>query len=198
MNAFSLEFVNQTPDTWVLSLYVENPDQDLISVSWMNSNVPPNGHIKMSWTDELFACLCSEEDEIENEIFSIGQKFETDIGDFWQCVVKDDVVQLAEGTPTGFENVTIQNVSGKEVNPGLAIGESLALVRKQMYSGLQVAFEFPYVIKAALFYSLKPGEVIMGQEATNVITIDYLKFNSFSLQAKIEGETMVFVLVDES
>ncbi|MBC8754663.1 hypothetical protein H2O64_08250 [Kordia sp. YSTF-M3] len=191
---YSIEFGNETNDTWTLCIYQKFPESPgLESVSWKQTRVPKGGNSALQWNINYSACLVNYKQNNSKGVYSASQKLYTDLGKKWSCVFKEGVQQLESDGTAELGHLVIENKSLKRADLGIGVDGDLALVQKNVYSANSAQFIAKPKYYAALFRNLTKGEVISGNEIHPPIEV---VFDGGQTEkkfiAKVEGSKFIF------
>lgn len=194
MTTYSINFTNNTPETWTLCVYQTLPSSPgLKSVSWKQTTVPHGGVSGVQWEINYQACLAGYKQIGGKGVYKASQILQTDLGQQWDAVYKDNVQQLEAAGATDPGKLLIQNKSGALANPAIGVDGSIALVKSDVYSGNDAQFLVDPTYWVALYSDVTLGEVISGNQVHGPLMV---KFDggatSLDFEAEIQNETFVF------
>ena len=191
---YSINFENETPDTWTLCVYQTLPDSPgLDSVSWKQTKVPTHGSSGVQWGIQYLACLADYKQTGGKGVYKASQKLPTSLGKAWDCVYMDDVQQLiASGTTTDGQ-LLLANKSQKLANLAIGMDGDIALVKSNVYSGNNAQFVVKPKYYVALYTNLTQGEVISGNQVHGPLEVVFAGGETEkNYVARIEGSNFIF------
>lgn len=194
MAIYTVDFANQTKNTWTLCVYQVLPDSvGLDSVSWKQTRVPTSGVSGVQWSIDYLACLANYKQDGGKGVYTASQKIGTALGKKWKCVFEDGVQQLAEDSSTTAGQLLITNESLKLANLGIGMDGDIALVRKDVYSGNSAQFVVKPKYYVALYSNLTQGEVISGNQIHGPLEVVFAGGQTKKeYTARVEGSTFIF------
>lgn len=191
---YSLDFLNQTSDTWTLCVYQELPDSPgLDSVAWKQTTVPQQGESGLQWNVQYMAAIAQYQQIGGKGVYKASQKIGTKLGKKWVCKFESDVQQLFEDGGTTAGHLLIQNQSGALANPAIAVDGDIALVKSDVYSGNSAQFVVKPKYFVALFANLTQGEVISGNQIHGPLPVVFEGAQTTKRYvAEVKGATFIF------
>jgi hypothetical protein len=191
---YSINFENQTPQTWTLCVYQTLPDSPgLDSVSWKQTKVPTYGVSGVQWGIQYLACLADYKQSEGKGVYMASQKLPTNLGKKWDCVYQDDVQQLLSNGDTTEGQLLLLNESQKLANLAIGMDGDIALVKSNVYSGNSAQFVVKPKYYVALYSNLTKGEVISGNQVHGPIEVAFEGGETEkNYVAKIEGSNFIF------
>ncbi|KAB7704680.1 hypothetical protein GBN32_17375 [Plesiomonas shigelloides] len=191
---YSIDFQNDTPDTWTLCVYQTLPDSPgLDSVSWKQTTVPSSGESGVEWSISYLAAIVDYKQTGGKGVYKASQKKTTTLGEQWDVVFKDNVQQLIESGPTTDGQLLINNKSGLLSNLAIGMDGSIALVKRNVYNENSAQFNVKPKYWVALYSNLTQGEVISGNQLHEPIEVVFGKGETNKkFIARIDGHTFVF------
>ncbi|TDQ08418.1 hypothetical protein [Pedobacter metabolipauper] len=194
MTTYSVNFENQTNNTWTLCVYQQLPDSiGLDSVSWKQTRVPTQGVSGVQWNTQYLACLANYKQDGGKGVYIASQKLNTELGKQWDCIYADGVQQLTlAGTATAGQ-LMITNKSQKLANLGIGMDGDIALIKRDVYSGNNAQFVVKPKYYVALYSNLTKGEVISGNQIHGPLEVIFEGGQTVKeYVARIEGATFIF------
>lgn len=194
MTIYSVDFANETNETWTLAVYQELPNSPgLDSVSWKQTTVPTSGDSGVQWEIQYLACLANYRQDGGKGVYKASQKLGTNLGQKWQCKSQDGVQQLFTDGKTTDGQLLIANNSLLLANLGIGMDGDISLVKRGVYSGNSAQFTVKPKYYVALFKDLTQGEIISGNQIHGPIEIVFSGGQvTKEYVARIEGESFVF------
>lgn len=200
MAIYSIDFGNQTKNTWTLCVYQILPDSvGIDSVAWKQTRVPTSGISGVQWNIQYLACLADYKQEGGKGVYSAAQKLDTNLGKKWKCVFDDGVQQLIDDSTTAGGQLLISNQSLKLANLGIGMDGDMALVKRDVYSGTSAQFVVKPKYYVALFSNLTKGEIISGNQIHGPLEVVFEGGQTKKeFVAKVAGDTFIFEEVGTS
>lgn len=197
---YSIDFSNQTGDTWTLCVYQELPGSPgLDSVSWKQTTVPTSGHSGVQWSVQYLACLANYKQIGGKGVYNASQKLGTLLGKKWKCEYNDAVQQLSADGDTTDGQLLITNLSGDLANLAIGVDGDIALVKSDVYSGNNAQFVVKPKYYVALYSNLTQGEIISGNQIHGPLEVIFDGGKTAKeYEARIEGATFIFEEVGTS
>lgn len=191
---YSINFENQTPQTWTLCVYQTLPDSvGLDSVSWKQTRVPTQGISGVQWGIQYLACLADYKQSGGKGVYMASQKLPTNLGKKWDCIYQDDVQQLITSGDTTEGQLLLVNKSQKLANLAIGMDGDIALVKSNVYSGNNAQFVVKPKYYVALYSNLTKGEVISGNQVHGPIEVVFEGGQTEkNYIARIEGANFIF------
>lgn len=197
---YSINFENQTPETWTLCVYQTLPDSPgLDSVSWKQTRVPTQGVSGVQWQIQYLACLANYKQTGGKGVYKASQKLPTDLGKAWDCVYNDGVQQLIASGSTTSGQLLLANKSQKLANLAIGVDGDIALVKSNVYSGNNAQFVVKPKYYVALYTNLTQGEVISGNQIHGPLEVVFAGGDTEKdYVARIEGSNFIFEEVNSN
>ena len=191
---YTIDFQNDTPDTWTLCVYQTLPDSPgLDSVSWKQTTVPPSGESGVEWSISYLAAIVDYKQNGSKGVYRASQKKTTSLGQRWDVIFKDNTQQLMEGGSTTPGQLLLSNHSMKLANLAIGMDGSIALVKKNVYSENSAQFTVKPKYWVALYSNLTQGEVISGNQIHGPIEVTFGRGETNkTFIARIDGSSFVF------
>lgn len=197
---YSINFSNETPETWTLCVYQTLPDSPgLDSVSWKQTRVPTQGESGVQWQIQYLACLANYKQTGGKGVYKASQKLPTDLGMAWDCIYQDDVQQLVSAGSTTQGQLLLSNKSEKMANLAIGMDGDIALVKSNVYSGNNAQFVVKPKYYVALYTNLTQGEVISGNQIHGPLEVVFAGGETEKdYVARIEGSNFIFEEVNSN
>lgn len=198
---YTLDFINDTPDTWVFSVYQTLPDSPgLKSLSWKQTTIPRGGESGVEWTIDYLVSILNYRQIGGKGVYRAAQKLGTSLGQAWDAVFQAGTQQLLEaGNAPTKGQVVINNKSGELADLGIGMDGDVALVQPGVYSGAGANFEVEPTYWVAMYKDIVKGEVISGAQVAGPIKVKFLNgATSITYRAWTEGGVLNFGPVDGS
>jgi len=197
---YSINFLNETPETWTLCVYQTLPDSPgLDSVSWKQTRVPTQGESGVQWEIQYLACLANYKQTGGKGVYKASQKLQTDLGMAWDCIYQDDVQQLVAAGSTTQGQLLLSNKSEKMANLAIGMDGDIALVKSNVYSGNNAQFVVKPKYYVALYTNLTQGEVISGNQIHGPLEVVFAGGETEKdYVARIEGSNFIFEEVNSN
>ncbi|WP_315730785.1 MULTISPECIES: hypothetical protein [unclassified Bradyrhizobium] len=193
---YTIDFQNNTPDTWTLSVYQTLPaSPGLKSLSWKQTTVPKSGESGVQWNINYLVGVANYKQSGGKGVYKASQKLGTQLGQKWACRFESGAQQLFEDGGANPGQVLIQNKSGELANLGIGMDGDLALVQSNVYSGNGAQFEVAPVYWVALYKDVVQGEVISGNQVHGPLQVVFPGgVTQLTYEAYIDGSEFVFGL----
>lgn len=194
MTTYSVNFENQTPHTWTLSIYQLLPYMmDVDVVSWKQVRVPPNGFSGIEWQVRNLVGLAAYKQTGGMGIFMPTQKIPSDLGEKWSCVFEDGVQQLMKDGSAPGGQLVLLNKSLQLANLAIGMDGDITAVKRNVYSGNMAQFVVSPRYYVALFDTISKGEVIRGNQIHGPLEINFQGGQTEkNYVARIEGNIFIF------
>ncbi|WP_452601037.1 hypothetical protein [Pontimicrobium sp. MEBiC06410] len=187
----TIQFNNKTKDAWTFCIYQQLPNTiDLDSVSWKQERTAPSGEALIKWDVTYLVGLAKYNKE--KNVYTPTQKKETNLGKEWICENKDAVLQLIAGGETNASNILIRNRSGEIANLATGMDNSITVVKREVYSGLNIPFTIAPKYYVALFTNLVEGEVIFDNQICGPLEVVFANGQTSKVyEARVEGANFI-------
>lgn len=194
MTAYSINFENQTPDTWTFCVYQLLPDtMNVDVVAWKLTKVPANGASGIEWQTKNLVCIADYKQTGRKGIFMPYQYMSSDIGEKWDCVPYGGMKQLVYNGKAPEGQLVLYNKSQQLANLGIGMDHDITAVKRDVYSGNMVQFVVNPKYYVALFDDLSRGQIIRGDQIHGPLEVNFQEgqFNK-TYRARIEGSSFIF------
>lgn len=198
---YSLDFVNDTANTWTFSVFQTLPiSPGLKSVSWKQTTVPRGGESGVQWTVNYLVAVLNYRQSGGKGVYKASQKLGTSLGQAWNAVYEDGTQQLVEaGNAPSKGQVIINNQSGQLADLGIGMDGDVALVQPAVFSGAAANFEVEPTYWVAMYKDIVKGEVISGAQVAGPLQVKFLNgATSLTYRAWVVGDVLNFGLADSS
>jgi hypothetical protein len=198
---YTLDFINDTPDTWVFSVYQTLPESPgLKSLSWKQTTIPRGGESGVQWTVDYLVSILNYRQIGGKGVYRASQKLGTSLGQAWDAVFDAGTQQLVEaGNAPTKGQVIINNKSGQLADLGIGMDGDVALVQAGVYAGAGANFEVEPTYWVAMYKDIVKGEVISGAQVAGPIKVKFLNgATSITYRAWLEGPVLRFAPADGS
>jgi hypothetical protein len=159
---FTVNFANQTQQTWTLAIYLTSPEQSLDSVCWKQTTAPQSGKgIPQSWDPQILSAAIGFYTK-SSMTYSTLQDLQAAPGSAWKIEPDGGTVQLVpDGSAQLPTQIQILNATGALASPGLGVAGAGALFCRDVLSGVSVAFEIDALVYSVeAFDTMAPGQLI--------------------------------------
>jgi hypothetical protein len=193
MSAYYIDFNNNTDMTWTMGVYQELPNSiGLESVSWKQTTVPTMGSSGVEWEVDYNVAIANYKQIGGIGVYKASQTLVTELGSVWECVFKDNVQQLVQGSGTApADSIIIKNNSNQMGNLGIGMSGQGSVFKKNVVSGATAQFQVTPTYYAGLFNNLVLGEVISSNVSVGPQKIVFPDgMNSATVNATMSGNTI--------
>jgi hypothetical protein len=193
MSAYYIDFNNNTDMTWTMGVYQELPNSiGLESVSWKQTTVPTMGSSGVEWEVDYNVAIANYKQIGGIGVYKASQTLVTELGSVWECVFKDNVQQLVQGSGTApADSIIIKNISNQMGNLGIGMSGQGSVFKKNVVSGATAQFQVTPTYYAGLFNNLVLGEVISSNVSVGPQKIVFPDgMNSATVNATMSGSTI--------
>jgi hypothetical protein len=193
MSAYYIDFNNNTDMTWTMGVYQELPNSiGLESVSWKQTTVPTMGSSGVEWEVDYNVAIANYKQIGGIGVYKASQTLVTELGSVWECVFKDNVQQLVQGSGTApADSIIIKNISNQMGNLGIGMSGQGSVFKKNVVSGATAQFQVTPTYYAGLFNNLVLGEVISSNVSVGPQKIVFPDgMNSATVNATMSGNTI--------
>ncbi|MGE8534565.1 MAG: hypothetical protein ACN6OJ_08275 [Chryseobacterium sp.] len=194
MITYSVNFENQTPDTWTLCVYQLLPDtMNVDVVAWKLVKVPANSISSIKWETADLVCIADYKHTGGKGYFMPYQYMRSYLGEKWNCVVKDGIKQLEDGGKGPEGQLLLFNNALQLANLGIGMDHDITAVKRNVYSGTMVQFVVKPKYYVALFDDIRKGQIIRGDQINGPLEVNFQNGQyEKSYVARIEGSTFIF------
>jgi hypothetical protein len=193
MSAYYIDFNNNTDMTWTMGVYQELPNSiGLESVSWKQTTVPTMGSSGVEWEVDYNVAIANYKQIGGIGVYKASQTLVTELGSVWECVFKDNVQQLVQGSGTApADSIIIKNNSNQMGNLGIGMSGQGSVFKKNVVSGATAQFQVTPTYYAGLFNNLVLGEVISSNVSVGPQKIVFPDgMNCATVNATMSGNTI--------
>jgi hypothetical protein len=193
MSAYYIDFNNNTDMTWTMGVYQELPNSiGLESVSWKQTTVPTMGSSGVEWEVDYNVAIANYKQIGGIGVYKASQTLVTELGSVWECVFKDNVQQLVQGSGTApADSIIIKNISNQMGNLGIGMSGQGSVFKKNVVSGATAQFQVTPTYYAGLFNNLVLGEVISSNVSVGPQKIVFPDgMNCATVNATMSGNTI--------
>jgi hypothetical protein len=193
MSAYYIDFNNNTDMTWTMGVYQELPNSiGLESVSWKQTTVPTMGSSGVEWEVDYNVAIANYKQIGGIGVYKASQTLVTELGSVWECVFKDNVQQLVQGSGTApADSIIIKNISNQMGNLGIGMSGQGSVFKKNVVSGATAQFQVTPTYYAGLFNNLVLGEVISSNVSVGPQKIVFPDgMNCATVNATMSGTTI--------
>ena len=198
---YSLDFINDTPNTWVFSVYQTLPNSPALkSLSWKQTTVPRSGESGVKWGISYQAAVLNYKQDGGKGVYKASQRLDTSLGDAWNVVFQGGTQELIKaGSAPGKGQVIINNKTTRLADLGIGMDNDIALVQPQVYGGASANFEVEPTYWVAMYKDVVKGEVISGAQVAGPIEVKFLNgATNLTFRAWLENAVLNFAPTDDS
>jgi hypothetical protein len=176
-----------------MGVYQELPNSiGLESVSWKQTTVPTMGSSGVEWEVDYNVAIANYKQIGGIGVYKASQTLVTELGSVWECVFKDNVQQLVQGSGTApADSIIIKNISNQMGNLGIGMSGQGSVFKKNVVSGATAQFQVTPTYYAGLFNNLVLGEVISSNVSVGPQKIVFPDgMNCATVNATMSGNTI--------
>lgn len=196
MEAYYVNFENDSDRTWTMAIYQKFPDSPgLDTVAWKLTSVPQQGFSGVTWNVSYNAALAAYHQIKPLGVYTASQALEARLGTEWDIVFDEGVQQLNYvGTlPENLgDHILINNRSGLTANPGVGMAGVGSAFKRDVLDNASAQFKVTPVYYAALFRDVQLGEVISSNIEVGPVKLTFnAGANVANIRATREGDSLI-------
>jgi hypothetical protein len=201
---YYVNFSNQTGQpggsgtTYTFGVFQTIPNmqpQNLQSVSWLQSTVPPSGSSGVSFQLTYNALLANYSQTGGKGVYSANQNVGSPLGTAWKVVYQNGVQQLVPypdaPVPPPADTISIFNASGLPANPGIGMSGAGSVYTNNVLSGAGSYFQVTPTYYVSAYTNLVLGEVISSVVGLPAQQIKFnAPYNAANVVLSVVGSTI--------
>jgi hypothetical protein len=198
MPSYTVDFVNETNMVLTLCVYqMPNVSASGVEiVAWKTARAPAvSGYGRIEWSTGYNVIIADKMTSDGNQLYYPTQIAQTEPDRKWKVIYRDEVEQLVPDGEAPSGTIQVNNQSNEIVNAGLGMDNAALFYRPNLFTGSISSFSLDLSIRAALFESVKRGEVIPINVIAGPVNLQFPPDYTYAqLTASQSGSTIILTI----